>query len=466
MYGGDICRIGMNVSTSNASNIFLEAWLPSEWSGRFLSTGNGGLAGCIGYDDIAYANSYQFAAVGANNGHNGTSGKPFLDSPGVVEDFAYRSVHTGVVVGMQITEQFYSSPINHSYYLGCSTGGRQGMKSAQMFPEDFDGIVAGAPAFDFNHLTDWSGWLSSVAGFDNTSDTFITQPLWNVINDEVLRQCDTIDGASDGIIEDPDLCRPKLEILLCAPNATNTSACLNGAQLNRAVKSFEPLYNASGTLIYPRLQPGAHPAAYNFFFSGKMFVYTAEWYKYVVYNNASWDATTLGQDDFTYLDSIDPYSISTWNGDLSPFRSRGGKILTYHGLQDFLITSENSARYYSHLASTMQLSPDGVDEFYRLFRISGMGHCRGGPGAFDIGQEYLSRPEGVSNMNNNVLESIVAWVERGEAPEYFEGIKWENDTASGGEAFRRRHCRYPRRNVYTGNGNGDGSDEDGWQCVL
>lgn len=464
MFGGGICRIGMNVTTSNASNIFLEAWLPIEWNGRFLSTGNGGLAGCIQYQDIAYANSYQFAAVGANNGHNGTSGRPFLDSPEIVEDFAYRSVHTGVVVGKRITEHFYASSINHSYYLGCSTGGRQGMKSAQVFPEDFDGIVAGAPAFDFNHLIDWSGWLSSVAGYDNTSDTFITRPLWTVINDEIIRQCDKIDGAEDSIVEDPDLCQPKLETLLCDPSATKTSSCLNSAQYIRAVKALGPLYNASGTLIYPRMQPGGHLAAFDFMLSGKSFGFTTDWYRYVVYNNASWDPTTLDQEDFTYLDSIDPYNISTWNGDLSPFASRGGKILTYHGLQDFLISSDNSARYYSHLASTMGLPPDSIDEFYRYFRISGMGHCGQGPGASDIGQAYLSRPAGVSNRNNNVLEAIVAWVERGEAPEYLEGIKWVDDNASGGEAFRRRHCRYPRRNVY--NGGGDGTDEDGWKCVL
>lgn len=338
------------------------------------------------------------------------------------------------------------------------------MKSAQAFPEDFDGIVAGAPAFDFNHLIDWSGWLSSVAGYDNTSESFITQSLWKVINDEVLRQCDSLDGAEDGIIEDPDLCRPILETLICAPNATNTSTCLNSGQYDRAVQLFGPLYNNSGTLIYPRLQPGAHAASYPFFLNGKPFLYTSDWYKYVVYNNASWDATTLSRSDFTYLDSLDPYNISTWNGDLSPFASRGGKILTYHGLQDQLISSENSARYYSHLASTMSLSPDSIDEFYRYFRVAGMAHCSSGPGAFDIGNRYLGRPDGVSEPGNNVLEAIVAWVENGEAPEYIEGIKWVNNTAAAGEQFRRRHCRYPRRNVYTGSGNG--TDEDGWNCVL
>lgn len=454
----------MYVATSSVSGITLEAWLPSAWNGRFLSTGNGGLAGCIQYNDIAYATSYNFATVGANNGHNGTSGKPFLNAPEVVEDFAYRSVHTGVVIGKQLTEQFYASPINHSYYLGCSTGGRQGMKSAQQFPEDFDGIVAGAPAFDFNHLIDWSGWLSSVAGYDNTSDSFITKSHWDLIDAEVFRQCDPLDGANDGIIEDPDLCRPKLESLICGPNTTNTSTCLNSGQYARAVKALEPLYNASGTLIYPRLQPGAHHLAYPFLFNGQPFLYSSDWYKYVVYNNPSWDARTLGQSDFTYLDSLDPYQISTWNGDLSPFSSRGGKIFTYHGLQDALISSENSARYYSHLSSTMSLPPDSIDEFYRYFRISGMGHCSGGVGAYDVGQGFTGRPDGVSRPDNNVLEAIVEWVENGVAPEYVEGIKWVGNNPEKGVAFKRRHCRYPRRNVYTGSGNG--TDEDGWECVL
>lgn len=460
----------MNVTTSNASNIILEAWLPSPdtWNGRFLSTGNGGLAGCIQYGDVAYGTSYKFATVGANNGHNGTRGTPFLNAPEVVEDFAYRSVHTGVVVGKQLTEQFYSSPINKSYYLGCSTGGRQGMKSAQNFPEDFDGIVAGAPAFDFLHLMDWSGWLSSIAGYDNTSASFIPASLWRTINAEVVRQCDPLDGATDGIIEDPDTCVPKLETLLCAPGTSNTSACLNSGQYDRAIKTFTPLYNASGELIYPRLQPGAHAAAIPFYFLGQPFAYTSDWYKYVTYSDPNWDARTLGQEDFTYLDSLDVpvlYNISTWNGNLAPFSSRGGKIITYHGMQDPLITSDNSGRYYSHLSSTMALPPDQIDAFYRYFRVGGMGHCSGGPGAWDIGQRYTGRAAGTSNPQNNVLEAIVAWVEQGMAPDYMEGFKWINDTVSRGKSFARRHCRYPRRNVYVGS-QADGSDEDGWECVL
>ncbi len=153
----DLCRVAMFVKTSEISNITLEAWLPTNWTGRFLSTGNGGLSGCIQYEDIAYGTQYGFATVGANNGHNGTSGNAFYKSAEVVKDFSWRSVHTGVVVGKAITQTYCQDDYTKSYYLGCSTGGRQGFKEVQKFPHDFDGVVVGAPAVGFNNLSSWSG---------------------------------------------------------------------------------------------------------------------------------------------------------------------------------------------------------------------------------------------------------------------------------------------------------------------
>lgn len=454
----------MNVTTSEYSHIILEAWLPENWNGRFLSTGNGGLSGCIFYNNMAYANSYGFAAVGANGGHNGDTGRPFLDAPEVVTDFSYRSVHSSVVVGKQITEQFYKSHINYSYYMGCSTGGRQGILDAALFPEDFDGVIAGSPTTDWNHLLDFNGWLSTkVSGSNLSSESFVTQKLWDTVNAEILRQCDDLDGVHDGIIEDPEACNPKLELLLCPANGSENSTCLNRAQYARVTKSLQPLFNMSGSLIWPRLQPGAQADAVPYVFTGQPFPYMSDWYKYVIYGNESWDATTFDERDIAYADTLDPSNISTWNVNLTSFAGRGGKLLTYHGLQDPILSSDNSARFYSNLASNHQLTPSQLDEFYRYFRISGMSHCDHGPGAWDIGQLDV-RPAGISNAQNNVLEAIIAWVERDQAPEYIEGIKWTNDSSSNGEAFRRRHCKYPARNVYTGVSNG--TTEDGWTCVF
>lgn len=194
-----------------------------------------------------------FASVGTNSGHNGSSGRALLNNPDAVEDFAYRSVHTGVVVGKELTTHFYGVPYTKSYYSGCSTGGRQGFKEMQDFPYDFDGILAGAPAIAFTRLVSWGGMFFQKTGPED-AETFITSKLWAVVYDEVLRQCDALDGAVDGILEHPDLCQFNPEVLLCGQG--QTSQCLTGKQAEQVRAVFSPLYGQGGQLLYPRLQPG------------------------------------------------------------------------------------------------------------------------------------------------------------------------------------------------------------------
>lgn len=134
------------------------------------------------------------------------------------------------MVGKQISETFYGRTHTNSYYLGCSTGGRQGLKLVQDFPDDIDGVVAGAPAASFSNLTSWSGYFYTVTGPVNSS-TFIPAALWRVIHDDILRQCDGLDGYVDGILEDPNLCQYRPEALICAPGS-NSTHCLAGEQAN------------------------------------------------------------------------------------------------------------------------------------------------------------------------------------------------------------------------------------------
>lgn len=225
----------------------------------------------IDYANIAYASSLGFAAVGANNGHNGTSGLPFYMHPETVADFAYRSVHTGVVVGKQLTTSFYGQKDFKSYYLGCSTGGREGFKEAQDFPDDFDGIVAGAPAIDFNHLNYASDHFFGILG-TNTSATFVPAAMWAVIHAEVLRQCDGLDGAVDGIIEDPELCYWRPEALICSAN--QTTSCLTGIQAAAVRRVYEPIYGLDGKILYPRMQPGGELISAGVLYNGVAFVYS------------------------------------------------------------------------------------------------------------------------------------------------------------------------------------------------
>ncbi|KAJ4357179.1 Feruloyl esterase [Didymosphaeria variabile] len=456
----DLCRIALYVSTSNSSGINMEAWLPSNFSGRFLSTGNGGLAGCIGYPDMAYTTSLGFASVGANNGHNGTSGGAFYNQPEVVADFAYRSIHTNVVVGKEITKQFYGSPHKKSYYLGCSTGGRQGFKSAQDFPEDFDGIVAGAPALAFNNLTSWSGHFYNVTGPPDSA-TFVPTAMWTVVHEDIMKQCDLLDGYADGILEDASICNYNASSLLCGSNSTNSSSCLTPIQVNTVQKVFSPLTLSDGSLVYPRMQPGSEAVAAFAVYNGQPFIYNVEFFKYAIYNDPAWNPLTINDTDYINAAIKNPSDINTWKGDLSAVQARGAKILHYHGQMDGIITSENSPRYYEHVSSTMGKTPAELDEFYRFFRISGTAHCTGGDGASVIGQQLESYQS--LDPSENVLMAVVEWVENGNAPETITGTHWVNGTKSAGVDYKRAHCKYPKRNVYKGVG--DPKAVESWECV-
>ncbi|KXH49825.1 tannase and feruloyl esterase [Colletotrichum simmondsii] len=456
----NICRVTARIATSPRSGLKFEAWLPENWTGRFLSTGNGGLGGCVQYEDLDYASSLGFASVATNNGHDGQTGLPFLNNEDVIEDFVYRALTTGVVVGKDVTKSFYNKPHTKSYYLGCSTGGRQGFKQAQAFPENFDGIVAGAPAFAFNNLTSWSCHFLPLTG-QQGADTFIPMTMWPTIHDDILAQCDELDGVKDGFLESPDLCDYKPESLLCGVNSNQTDACLTQKQVETLRGIYAPLIDASGDLVYPRMQPGAElSGAPQTYFTGQPFG-AADWFKYAILNDSTWDPATITPEDYVRSSSLNLFNVETWDGDLSPFQNRGGKLLHYHGLIDGTISSDNSPRYYEHVSQTMDLAPAELDEFYRLFRISGLAHCSGGTGAAFIGNQAKNMAS--LDPEENVLMAMVRWVEEGIAPETVTGTAFVNNTVSAGVDYKRRHCRWPTRNIFKGTG--DYKDENNWECV-
>ena len=156
-------------------------------------------------------------------------------------------------------------------------------------------------------------------------------------------------------------------------------------------------------------------------------------------------------------DSQDPYSVSTYQGDISAFQKKKGKVLHYHGMEDPIITSESSEMFYNHVSNTMGLSSSQLDQFYRYFRISGMGHCQTADGAGSIGQG-LGTFAG-NDPQDNVLLAMVQWVEQGIAPDYVRGTKFNGSQV----VYRRKHCKYPKRNEYVGPGSYE--DENAWNCV-
>jgi feruloyl esterase len=260
--------------------------------GGMASRGLVGLGACIQYEDINYAASLSFVAVGTNNANNGMSGVSFLNNADVIEDFAHRAMHVGVVVGKEISKAFHRAEHKKSYYLGCSTGGRPGLKEEQTFAEDFDGIVAGAPAISFNNLTSWSCHFLPLTGAPGDAK-FVPMEMWPVIYQDILNQCDALDGLVDGILESPNPCNYNPDGLACGASSANNTSCFTPTQLGTVRSIYSPLLQTDGRLVYPRMQPGADltgtPQTY---FTGQPFG-TADWFKYTVFNDSNWDPTNL-----------------------------------------------------------------------------------------------------------------------------------------------------------------------------
>lgn len=247
--------------------------------------------------------------------------------------------------------------------------------------------------------------------------------MWKgLIHEEVLRQCDGLDGAMDGIIEDPNFCKFRPEALLCA-NDTATD-CLTLSQVEQVIRVFSPLYGEHGKLVYPAMQPGSEVMAVTKLYAGKPFSYSEvitihfqilclsltdlpqDWFKYVVYD-PSWNAASFNIHDAAVAEALNPSNIRTWPDNLSSFRRTGGKMLVYHGGQDNQITSFNTERFYKHLLRGSHASATELDHFFRFFRVPGMFHCNSGPGAWVIGQGGGPSAKGVPfDSPNNVLAAL------------------------------------------------------------
>jgi feruloyl esterase len=470
----DICRVTLSITTSGESETYMEVWLPNNsttaWNGRTLSTDNGGANGCVHYVDMQYVTSLGFAAIGDNGGHNSSAfdaGWMYFQNE-VILDWVYRARHASVAAGKQVIQQFYDKKPTYSYYLGCSTGGQQGLHSAQYYPDDFDGIIAGSAAADFNHLQAWSGRFVQLTGTNSSDARFLTEDQWILVQSYIFDQCDeALDGVNDGILEDPTICQFDSSVIpVC--NATTTSDCLTSTQINTVNQVFTELYNENGELLYPALLYGSQVDAFRLGqLSGSVQAISSKWYGGGVYNNSYYDAMNMNQTDYAKADSEDALhgNVSSFNGDLSAFKSAGKKLLMYHGMADPLVSGGNSQRYYLKVAKTLGLDNTGLDPFFRYFRISGMAHCGvggiSGAGAWMFGQSGAAAVAGVSD---NIVWNMVDWVEKGDAPDTILGTKFWYDTPSLGLDFQRPHCRFPYRTTYSGNGSWE--DPANWGCEF
>jgi len=428
------CRVAITMKPSADSDIKAEVWMPtSGWNGKFMAVGNGGWAGTISYEAMTAPLVRGYATASTDTGHKGTAleGSFALGHPEKLIDFGYRAVHEMTVLAKDIIATYYENRPKLSYWNGCSTGGKQGLKEAQKFPGDYDGIVAGAPANFWTHLNAQYMWVAQAVNKSEASR--IPPSKFPLIHDAVLRACDARDGVKDEVLENPARCKFDPKVLEC--KGADMPSCLTAAQ----VESARAIYSASMNprtkqQIFPGLAPGSE-LGWAIQTSSQPFSIPTDYYKYVVYKDPNWDYKTFNFDsDIALADKIDNGLITATDPHLKEFFAHGGKLLQYHGWSDNIISPQNSINYYESVIETLG-GADRVQDSYRLFMVPGMSHCRDG--------------EGVTSFDS--ISVIEQWVEKGKAP----GRIMASRIQDGKTQRTRPLCPYPQVAKYMGTGSSD-----------
>ncbi len=415
--------------------IHIEIWLPRQWNGRFQGVGNAGYSGAINYPALGAAVTRGFAAASTDTGHRTERG--FFETSWIeghsqrVIDFAHRAHHLMAQRAKEITAAYYAKPAQFSYFNGCSSGGWQGLTEAQRYPDDYDGIVAGAPAINFVRLQSRAIWMAQLAEKD--PEGRFTAQAAKLLANSAIAVCDGLDGLQDGQITDPSRCAFDPATLLCDERRGEEGGCLTPAQVRRAKAIYGPLTSAGGLKLYAGHAPGTIPGTDLLGPDGGS-VPGEVAMVLMLANKPRWNVSTFDPDrHLLALDRELGPTLNAMETDLRPFRRRGGKLILYHGWADPVLSPYNTIDYYHSLVKA--LGAEEVEGFARLFMAPGMAHCAGGsgPSSFDA------------------VDAVMKWVEHGTAPDRLIASR-----ITDGEIDRTRPlCPYPQVARYKGAGSID-----------
>ncbi|KPM50924.1 hypothetical protein CcI49_09060 [Frankia sp. CcI49] len=455
----------------DGDKVQVAVWLPTNgWNGRFQGTGGGGYAASLQLGDLslgpnvstlpsAVQEGYAAAATDAGIGFNPLSPTAWAlkadgtVNTGLLTNFAHRSIHDMTVAAKQIVASFYGQQASYSYWNGCSTGGRQGMMEAQRYPDDYDGIMASASAINWDTFVPSELWPQVVM---NDLKTYPSACKFKVFTDAAIAACNGGDTVAGGLISQPETCAfdPKSligKVIFC--DLTFQTITAKDAEVVRRIWAGPT--SADGQQVWYGLPKGA---AIDMVAgttsdllgrrSGSPNSLIADWVKYFLLKQPSADiaavtptqlVSLIGQSQAEYKEII-----GTGDPDLTAFRNRGGKILSWHGLADQLIFPQGTVDYYKRVQNTMG-GAASTNDFYRLFLAPGVGHC-------GIG--------GNGPVPTNVLASLVNWVENGQAP----ATLTSSTTSLTEGTITRNICLYPQVARY--NGQGDRKVASSYHCAA
>jgi feruloyl esterase len=440
------------------SNVGFLLLLPSSsWNGKFLMVGCGGFCGDAELHarrDCPAGLRRGYACISTDMGHQGLVGKWAHNNLQAEVDFGYRATHVTALAGKDVTQKFYGRAPTVSYYMGCSTGGRQGMVESQQFPWDFDGMVIGAPGINLTGVVRQMVW-ATIANHRNDGSLILEEADVRLLHESVLSSCDKDDDLADGFLSDPSGCSFAPSSLKCGTGGKTD--CLSTEQIEAAANIYAGPLTSTGV---PTYTGGAALGSELDWLAGRngehitmtdeylYETFIADWFRYMFFYpdaGANWSLRDLNIDrDYKRMGMAEALLGGT-NPDLRQFKASGGKMIIFQGLNDLQMQPKSIVDYYG-LVERVIGGRDETQEFLRLFILPGVGHCSGGDGAYSV--DYLSY--------------IEDWVENGEAPDKLiserpsgdEIPEWllpiSNDP--GQAKFRRPVFPYPHRAIYDGLG--------------
>lgn len=427
------CRISGSIRPTEDSDIRFEAWLPEEnWNGRFMQTGNGGVAGSIIHNSMVDPLMRGYAVVNTDTGHASGGADIWgwaVDHPEKLTDYAWRAVHELTVTGKAITTFYYGEEPEKSYFVGCSTGGRQGLMEAQRFPDDYDAIVAGAPANNFSSLMALSLVIQT-----NLGEQKLGVNKLGLLKEAAIASCDALDGVEDRVITNIAQCGFDPASLQCQNG--QAEQCLTAAEVEAADVIYQGVLDADGRTWIPGTGPASEPlwGAY----ASPQFSLGTGFFRDVILEDENWDPTTFDAASHMPVATQVGAQLIAMDPDLSAFMNRGGKLITYHGTTDGLIPYGNTVNYFQSVVDSQ--GQDAVNDSARFYLVPGMDHCSGGEGAHAI----------------DWLTALESWVEEGEAPGVLAGTHPALPAGAPGAEnsveFTRPVCPFPGAPVYDGEG--------------
>lgn len=434
--------------------IRFEIALPDSWNRRVYMFGNGGYAG----EDLAAPSRLEtrnaalakgFISVQQNTGHDAKTYNlgEFATDLSLLVDYGSRAVHVTVQTAKAIAARYYDRDPSFSYWDGCSTGGRQGLMSAQRYPGDFDGILAGAPVLRFSDTGLWNIW---------NAQALLKSPIRKAqlpaLAKAVMDKCDAVDGVKDGLIADPRQCNfdPTKDLKICEKGGDD---CFNEGQVD-VLKTLAGGVKVKGKTVFPGILPGTEGVDASgssgwdeWVISEKgpsrQLAYGDTFVKYMAMLPASGkdiDWKTYDFDTQYEKTGIVRGIVDADNPDLSAFHNRGGRMITYFGWADQVLNPLMGVDYYESVRKTM--GAEKAAEFYRLFMVPGMFHCRMGYGTDTF----------------DAFTPLMDWVENGKAPDVIEAKKIVADKT----VMTRPLCPYPQSAHYSGSG--DVNDGANFAC--